>query len=274
MKKDEIKRVLIAGDNAAIIRNISGQLEGFFEISTSTFVRDELFKEMGAFKPHIVLAVLEGEQRKELYAFTSMKMYPKYEHIPLVVMGDQDDCSHFSKEVTADVADFLITPIDINQLKKTLDEIMTLTYGNDEDEDNTEGGEKKRYKIKSADGIRNVLVVDDDIMMFKLIRKYLGDEKYRVAVLPNGKLVMSFLEKRPTDLVLLDYMMPDLDGPAVLKMIRESEEFKDIPVIFLTSVAEEKEVWRCLELNPQGYILKPVRREDLLKRIDDVLDDE
>ena len=88
-------------------------------------------------------------------------------------------------------------------------------------------------------GRKHVLVVDDNSMMLKLIKEYLH-ETYDVATAVSGKIAMKFLERRMTNLILLDYEMPGENGPAVLEQLRANEATKDIPVVFLTGVTETK----------------------------------
>ena len=88
----------------------------------------------------------------------------------------------------------------------------------------------------------------------------------------NGKNALKFLEKQKVDLILLDYMMPEMDGPDVYKLIREDEELQDIPVVFLTGVKEKETVVKTLvELKPQGYVVKPAKKSELVAKIIDVL---
>lgn len=117
---------------------------------------------------------------------------------------------------------------------------------------------------------KHVLVVDDDSMMLKLMKEYLH-EKYDVATALNGKIALKFLERKQTDLILLDYEMPGENGPAVLEQLRSSVDTRDIPVIFLTGVTEGRKIQEALALKPQSYLLKPIQRGSLLEAIRKVI---
>lgn len=117
---------------------------------------------------------------------------------------------------------------------------------------------------------KHVLVVDDDSMMLKLMKEYLH-EKYDVATALNGKIALKFLERKQTDLILLDYEMPGENGPAVLEQLRSSADTRDIPVIFLTGVTEGRKIQEALALKPQSYLLKPIQRGSLLEAIKKVI---
>lgn len=117
---------------------------------------------------------------------------------------------------------------------------------------------------------KHILVVDDDPVMLKMLKEQLHD-KYDVATAISGKIAMKFLERKKTDLILLDYEMPEESGPVVMEKIRAKDSSKDIPIVFLTGVSEREKITEALALKPQSYLLKPIDREKLLKVITDVL---
>ena len=82
---------------------------------------------------------------------------------------------------------------------------------------------------------------------------------------------MRFMSKKHTDLVLVDYEMPEMRGPEVLEQIRSNRDTKNIPVIFLTGIADRDKIQQALALNPQGYILKPTDKKTLREKISAVL---
>lgn len=117
---------------------------------------------------------------------------------------------------------------------------------------------------------KHILIVDDDKNMLKMLHMFLRDE-YEVTMVDSGKLALEAVIKHTPDLILLDYMMPLFDGPHVLEIIRKREESKNVPVLFLTSVTDKEKIIECLSLNPQGYLIKPISRSELLQRVAEVL---
>ncbi|MBR1741776.1 MAG: response regulator [Lachnospiraceae bacterium] len=122
--------------------------------------------------------------------------------------------------------------------------------------------------VKKEDRRKHVLVIDDDSGMLKVIKEHLKED-YDVATAISGKLARKFLEKKSTDLILLDYMMPGEDGPAVLKSFRENPRTKNLPVVFLTGMTDREKIIELLrsEDRPQGYIVKPVEKDKLIGEI-------
>jgi DNA-binding response OmpR family regulator len=113
-----------------------------------------------------------------------------------------------------------------------------------------------------------ILVVDDEERMVRFIRLNLEHDGFRVVDAYNGTQAINKIRSSLPDLVLLDVMMPDLDGFEVLKIIRE---VSSVPVIMLTAKGEEDDRVRGLELGADDYITKPFSPRELVSRVKAVL---
>jgi two-component system KDP operon response regulator KdpE len=113
-----------------------------------------------------------------------------------------------------------------------------------------------------------VLVVDDHEIIRDVLERNLDSQGHRVLTVGSGREALSILFRQPVDLVLLDVMMPDLDGFEVLKLIREVSA---VPVIMLTAKGEEDDRVRGLELGADDYITKPFSPRELVSRAKAVL---
>ena len=111
---------------------------------------------------------------------------------------------------------------------------------------------------------RRILVVDDEPRMINLIRMNLEADGFQVVTAPNGTKALDAVRTQLPDLVLLDVMMPELDGFETLRMLRE---FSVIPVIMLTAKGEEADKVWGLDLGADDYITKPFSHKELLARV-------
>lgn len=116
---------------------------------------------------------------------------------------------------------------------------------------------------------KNILIIDDDPRMLKALKSQLSND-YQVAVAINGQTALNYLQTHHCDVVLLDYMMPEENGPAVLQKIRNTPHIANLPVIFLTGVNDSTLIKNCLPLKPQGYLLKPVNKEKLQTKLNEI----
>jgi len=115
---------------------------------------------------------------------------------------------------------------------------------------------------------RRILVVDDEERMVRFIRMNLEHDGFQVVEAFNGKQAIDKLRETTPDLILLDVMMPDLDGFDVLETIREHS---NVPVIMLTAKGEEDDRVRGLELGADDYVTKPFSPREMVSRVKAVL---
>ncbi len=115
---------------------------------------------------------------------------------------------------------------------------------------------------------RRILVVDDEERMVRFIHLNLEHDGFRVIDAFNGSQALERLRTGMPDLVILDVMMPDIDGFEVLRTIRE---FSTVPVIMLTAKGEEEDRVRGLELGADDYVTKPFSPRELVSRVRAVL---
>src|SRR5512141_2158669 len=115
---------------------------------------------------------------------------------------------------------------------------------------------------------RVILVVDDEERMARFIRLNLEHDGFQVIEAYQGMQAIQALRDKMPDLVILDVMLPDIDGFEVLKLIRE---ISSVPVIMLTAKGEEDDRVRGLELGADDYITKPFSPRELVSRVRAVL---
>lgn len=116
-----------------------------------------------------------------------------------------------------------------------------------------------------------VLVVDDSEGIAALLSFRLRGAGYEVTVAEDGKSALETAASDPPDLIMLDVMMPVMDGYQVLSKLKDSPSLGDIPVIVLSSRAGEEDVVKALELGADDYITKPYRPQEMMARIKTVL---
>ncbi len=111
-----------------------------------------------------------------------------------------------------------------------------------------------------------ILLIDDSMIQLRILEGMLRKD-YEIIMATSGFEGIDAARKQLPDLILLDYDMPVMGGRETLKNLREGEDTKDIPVIFLTGVDERDEIEAVLRLRPQGYLLKPVDQDRLFDTI-------
>jgi len=112
----------------------------------------------------------------------------------------------------------------------------------------------------------DILVIDDSAVVLGIVKRIL-EKRYNVRIAQSAKNAYLLIEEELPDLILLDLEMPEIDGFMFLESIISNPDWKDIPVIFLTSADDRKKEERALELGAVEYILKPISEGVLIKRV-------
>jgi len=116
-----------------------------------------------------------------------------------------------------------------------------------------------------------IIVIDDDYSIRRLIKFTLEKEHYKVITAEDALEGINTLNSRKIDLIILDIIMPDIDGYEALKVIKSSEQLKEIPVLLLTAKNEIDDMMRVFELGADEYLAKPFELSELLARIRNLL---
>ena len=114
---------------------------------------------------------------------------------------------------------------------------------------------------------KTILIIDDTPNNLQLLFKYLNNAGYKILVAQSGKKAIKTARSVNPDLILLDVMMSKIDGFATCRHLKSNDSTKDIPIIFMTSLAETEHKLKGFTLGAVDYITKPIAQEELLARI-------
>jgi CheY-like chemotaxis protein len=117
--------------------------------------------------------------------------------------------------------------------------------------------------------MQTVLVVDDEFGVAEVLQSILEDEGYRVATAINGKQALMRLDEHKPDAIMLDYMMPIMDGTQTLAAIRKDAAFKNIPVIMMSSLEEAAVRETCTDYD--AFLRKPFRAVAVVRLVAQLL---
>lgn len=295
------KKILFTGNGTAVIDDLMAHLPEVYQKNKCLPLEHKLFQALERYEPDAIVIGVHAETRESLYLYSLLKGHRSYDHIPMIVIGGEEDCGLFRKNVFQKNLEIFVRPLDMEIFIKKLDELIEVSQQHSQNvqekseernkpEVQREAKEQENPEVQKKGSVqelesqllsqiermnreygrKSVLVVDDDVRMLSAIKLYL-EGLYDVAMVPSGKLALKYLEKKKADMVILDYMMPDMDGSEVLRQIRQSSRFPHIPVIFLTGVSEREKVIKGLEFRPSGYMLKPVDPFALLEKVTEVI---
>lgn len=118
---------------------------------------------------------------------------------------------------------------------------------------------------------KKILIVDDEPDILEFLQYNLRKEGYEVVTANDGKVAIGIAEREKPNLIILDIMMPELDGVETCRLLRTKKEFQDIPIAFLTARDEDFSQITALDVGGDDYITKPVKPRVLVSRINALL---
>ena len=120
---------------------------------------------------------------------------------------------------------------------------------------------------------KKVLVIDDENDILLIIKSALHEEGYDVTTANNGYDGLALAEDASPDLIILDIMMPEMDGFEVLQQLKENEKTAQIPVVILTGLSSKDKIREALNKGIDYYIVKPFEYQDLVSKVKIAIDD-
>ncbi len=263
---------MLTGKNRRISANISDHLmeDKGYEVVNCDASSEKLEKSWKKNPADIIIICLSDEDRESVRIFDILSECAGTEILPVIVVANNEDLNTFNVFSHLRNIRFLPRPVSILDLYSLLFEIEK-SMGEDLKKRKPVENRERRPGEKNLPVRKHILIVDDDPEQLEEIKKHLF-EFYDVTAVRSGAAAFKYLENHEVDLVLLDYIMPVMDGPEVLYRMRTKRALSQLPVIFLTGVSEREKVIKTLvELRPQGYIIKPAKKSEIVAKIIDVL---
>ena len=113
----------------------------------------------------------------------------------------------------------------------------------------------------------NVLIVDDVVDNIQVAMNMLREENYNLTYALSGEVALALIKDNHFDIILLDIMMPHMDGYSVCETVKSMDEYKDVPVIFLTAKTDIDAITKGFNLGAVDYLIKPFHAEELMARV-------
>ena len=118
---------------------------------------------------------------------------------------------------------------------------------------------------------KHILIVDDEQDIRNLLKFNLDNENYKTILIEDGETAISEARKNNPDLIILDLMLPGIQGLDVCRILKNSDDTSNIPILMLTAKGEEVDIVKGLELGADDYVVKPFSVKVLLARVNNIL---
>jgi len=222
-----------------------------------------LFKILENVKPNIILLDVNMPGMDGYKIIKTLKTDERYADIPVVFLTSVNDKQSVVKGLNLGAVDYIVKPFETSKLIECIEKHTAAAH------------EKKEEKIDPFDvdiGIDindikpKILVVDDVASALKTIR-YTLDSSYDVYTLSESEKVIEFLKENKVDLIMLDYLMPVINGFELIPMIRQLSHYRKTPIIMLTSEGTLPALNAAIALGASDFIVKPYKSAELIEKI-------
>jgi len=227
-----------------------------------------------------LMKLCELRQKTEVQEEMEGKKTSPSKKVSRVRSGNRAKEAIRKKAQKKEIADLDYELANMNMIKKLLDLSDNLQYKREEFKSKMLQRKARfrwvgRKKIGLEDEVKNgrskILIVEDDPTTANIVSYVLSQHNYRVNSTLNAEDGLKMTLKEKPDLIILDIMLPGMDGFQLLSVLKENEETSHIPVVLISSLAAEKDILKGLEIGADDYILKPFSPQILYLKVKKIL---
>ena len=232
------------------------------QVQVCDFSNNTIRKIVKFFKPEIIFISNDDIVTETFY----FQLPSDIDGVPVLILCNEADTKRLKNAWTE--FDLLVRPVNnetvINKMHEIIEsesmiDLLFASY-------------KQEYGSILGATQKNIMAIDDNPMVLRSIKTIL-EEDYNVLIAPNVEVAYKQLEKtRDIDLFILDYEMPEIDGVEAMQLFKNSKQYRDTPIIFLTGVTDKNKIIKAVAQNPAAYLLKPIDADKLKQTVAEVLE--
>lgn len=283
-----MKRILFVADFNDTAHCIQEAMLSWYQVQLCSMKNAEDVSHMiRMFRPDKVVVFISCYQNISSKLFYILTIV--HAAIPIITIGKKEDTMQYemlysktqythlyrpikNRDIMKCIADRLHITEDENAEHKDISDISNYIENEDKIKNKTDiWDDAELYNEADADKRKHILLVDNDDEIYNDMKSIIGD-RYRVSAAGTELQAMRMLEKDRPDMMFLSYEMPLCEGRIMLEMIRNDEELRKLPVVFLTKITEKRNIASIIRLKPAGCILKPLDKEIVTRIIEKCMD--
>lgn len=263
--KEITKKILIIDDDPHVAEILQGNLKAMGCSTIPALEPNDGLKKASELKPDLIILDVIFPETNGYVILEKLKANPATKNIPLMMLTINNLEEDIQKGLDMGADDYVIKPIQVVLLTKRIENLLNRHRRS---ESPTPADLSKREERM---GDNKIVIVDDEADMTRLLKIELESEGYEVLIASDGEAGLALIRKENPALVLMDVMMPGMDGYEALRRLKQDESTKQIPVAMLTAKGWEGETQKGLDLGAEDYILKPFHSGLLIKRVGNMI---
>lgn len=267
MKK---KTIMVIEDNAKSMDLFRVLLKkGKYKILEASQAEEGIAKTM-EHKPDLILMDIQLPDMDGLSVTRILKDHPDLKDIPIVGLSSYAMEADIQRALAAGCDGYITKPIDTRTFLKTISRYLKNSRNGDqkqkEDDQKKKAREEKNSICKSK-----ILIVDNEPLDVKLLAAILPDDRYDTIKAYSGAEALEKVAEEPPDLILLDIMMPGMDGLEVCRRLKENSKTSDIPIILISILDDLKSKTKGLKAGAKEVLSKPVNAMKLREKVQSLI---
>lgn len=248
-----MKKILLIGELSEIARSLNECLTNDFSVQLCPEQLENAQAMVKITKPDMIIICQIGIEEIDTGIFEWIR--DKCPQIPVLGITTNDGWKQCRDYYKSEQFNVLFRPV---AKKELLEKCHQILY--------SKGADHQERNVQQK---RKIMIVDDSALLLRSMKSML-EKYYIVCLAKSGERALKMIPREAPDLILLDYEMEGMDGRCTFEAIKEDEDMRFIPVVFLTSIANRKSIYSVLKSKPAGYILKPPDKERILETIGEI----
>ena len=241
--------ILIIDDDMETLDTLSLYLSGVANVTTACNGRQAL-QQARILRFDVILLDIEMPVMNGFQTLDQLRNLEECINTPVIMITGKSDRYSVMNSLSMGIDGYLLKPIRKDELIQKVTEVCQ---------------KKQQYNNKKI-----ILAIDDDMSYLKQLNSFL-QEDYNVIMINSTKLALDYLGNHIPDLILLDYQMPLYNGVALLSILRQNGNCRNIPFIILSGTLDKKALVEFNSYNPSAFLAKPVSKDTLLENIKQAL---
>ncbi len=272
-KKGYEARILIVDDEPMNIKLLAAKLTGRKYEILQAYGGKEALKTVIKTSPDLILLDIMMPDMDGYEVTKRLKNEPKTANIPIILITALDGSEDKMQGLEAGAEEFLSKPVNTIELLARVNSMLRLKQYQDQlsmrtqSEGNCTVSEDLKGVIEMENGLPRVLLVEDNEKDSRLIKGYLHGQPYHVMLAGNGEEAIALATSERIDLILLDILLPGMDGFETCKRLKDMDDTKNIQIVLITNLSDLEDKLKGFESGADDFLVKPINSRELSARI-------
>ena len=264
--------ILIVDDDPLNVKLIDALLSSEYQ-TMKAYDGIEALEKVRETMPDLILLDIMMPNLDGYAVIRQLKSNALTRNIPIIMITALDGAEDKAKAIEAGADEFLNKPVNQTELEARVKSLLKLKVYQEQlsariqSEEELISSEDRQESVQKADGLPTILLVEDNRKDLNLFKLYLENQPYGLRMAQNGEEALIECQKGKVDLVVLDLILPGIDGFDVCRRLKENDKTRDIQILMVSFQSDLESKLKGIELGADEFLIKPIIPEELVVRV-------